>query len=191
MEGSAVAGQDLVAARAERARACLLLADRFTTDPEQEDLSILFQASVKRRGPWCCHLPHARGDLQYSPGPSRLGRTIWGMDAHGMLFSMLYACLVPLACLAFMGSTRAACLLCVMHNHDGRPPHPPPGRTPALQVWAMKSYTKAVPLYVQTVRQSTVEQIAPFLDPGQDVVVSMEQTRLRWVVVVVVRGRLA
>ncbi len=30
-------------ARAERARACLLLADRFTTDPEQEDLSILFQ----------------------------------------------------------------------------------------------------------------------------------------------------
>ena len=44
----------------------------------------------------------------------------------------------------------------------------------------MKSYTKTVPLYVQTVRQSTVEQIAPFLDPGQDVVVSMEQTRLRW-----------
>lgn len=43
MEGSAVSGQDLVSARAERARACLLLADRFTTDPEQEDLSILFQ----------------------------------------------------------------------------------------------------------------------------------------------------
>jgi len=43
MEGSAVSGQDLVTARAERARACLLLADRFTTDPEQEDLSILFQ----------------------------------------------------------------------------------------------------------------------------------------------------
>ncbi|PSC70953.1 transcription factor MYB44-like isoform B [Micractinium conductrix] len=89
MEGSAVSGQDLVTARAERARACLLLADRFTTDPEQEDLSILFQ------------------------------------------------------------------------------------------VWAMKSYTKTVPLYVQTVRQSTVEQISPFLDPGQDVVVSMEQTRMR------------
>jgi hypothetical protein len=45
----------------------------------------------------------------------------------------------------------------------------------------MKSYTKTVPLYVQTVRQATVGQIAPFLDPGQDVVVSMEQTRLRWV----------
>ena len=43
----------------------------------------------------------------------------------------------------------------------------------------MKSYTKTVPLYVQTVRQSMVEQISPFLDPGQDVVVSMEQTRLR------------
>lgn len=40
--------QDLVHAHAERARACLLLADRFTTDPEQEDLSILFQASWKR-----------------------------------------------------------------------------------------------------------------------------------------------
>ena len=38
--------QDLVAARAERARACLLLADRFTTDPEQEDLSILFQVGA-------------------------------------------------------------------------------------------------------------------------------------------------
>lgn len=43
----------------------------------------------------------------------------------------------------------------------------------------MKSYTKTVPLYVQTVRQATVAQIAPFLDPGQDVVVSMEQTRMR------------
>ncbi|GAB4817363.1 hypothetical protein N2152v2_004409 [Parachlorella kessleri] len=89
MEGSAVSGRDLVAVRAEKARACLLLADRFTTDPEQEDLSILFQ------------------------------------------------------------------------------------------VWAVKSYTKTVPLYVQTVRQATVRQIAPFLDPGQDVVVSMEQTRFR------------
>jgi hypothetical protein len=45
MEGSAVSVRDLVAARAEKTRACLLLADRFTTDPEQEDLSILFQAS--------------------------------------------------------------------------------------------------------------------------------------------------
>lgn len=35
------------------------------------------------------------------------------------------------------------------------------------QVWALKSYTKSVPLYVQTVRQVTVRQIKPFLDPGQ------------------------
>lgn len=49
MEGSAVSGQDLVTARAERARACLLLADRFTTDPEQEDLSILFQVRAPSR----------------------------------------------------------------------------------------------------------------------------------------------
>jgi hypothetical protein len=42
-----------------------------------------------------------------------------------------------------------------------------------------QSYTKTVPLFVQTVRQSTVRQVAPFLDPGQDVIVSMEQTRFR------------
>lgn len=49
LEGSAVSVRDLVAARAEKARACLLLADRFTTDPEQEDLSILFQVTKR-----CC-----------------------------------------------------------------------------------------------------------------------------------------
>jgi hypothetical protein len=89
VEGSAVSGQDLVTVGAEKARAVLLLADRFTTDPEQEDLSIMFQ------------------------------------------------------------------------------------------VWACKSYTKMVPLYVQTLRQATVRRVAPFLDPGQDVIVSSEQTRFR------------
>ena len=48
-----------------------------------------------------------------------------------------------------------------------------------FQVWAAKSYTKTVPLFVQTMKQSTVEQIAPFLDPEQDVAVSMEETRFR------------
>lgn len=89
LEGSAVSGSDLVAARAEKAEALLLLADRFTTDPEQEDLGVLFQ------------------------------------------------------------------------------------------VWACKAYTKTVPLYVQTVREAAVRQIEPFLDPGQDVIVSMEQIRYR------------
>lgn len=89
VEGSAVSGSDLVTVGAERAKALLLLADRFTTDPQQEDLSLLFQ------------------------------------------------------------------------------------------VWSAKSYTKTVPLYVQTVRQKTVSRISPFLDPEQDVIVSMEQTRLR------------
>lgn len=42
-----------------------------------------------------------------------------------------------------------------------------------LQVWACKSYTRTVPLFVQTLRQATVRQVAPFLDPGQDVIVSM------------------
>lgn len=89
VEGSAVSGQDLVTVRAERALAVLLLADRFTTDPEAEDLGILFQ------------------------------------------------------------------------------------------VWACKSYTKSVPLFVQTLKQSTVRQVAPFLDLGQDVIVSTEETRFR------------
>lgn len=89
VEGSAVSGQDLVTVRAERAQAVLLIANRFTTDPESEDLSILFQ------------------------------------------------------------------------------------------VWSCKSYTKTVPLFVQTLRQSTVRQVAPFLDPEQDVIVSAEQTRFR------------
>ena len=89
VEGSAVSGQDLVTAKAERAKAIMLLADRFTNDPENEDLGILFQ------------------------------------------------------------------------------------------VWAAKSYTKTVPLFVQTLKQATVDQIKPFLDPGQDVAVSAEETRFR------------
>lgn len=89
VEGSGVSGQDLVAVKAERAKAILLIADRFTTDPEYEDLGILFQ------------------------------------------------------------------------------------------VWAAKSYTKTVPLFVQTLKQTTVNQIAPFLDPGQDVAVSTEEIRFR------------
>lgn len=48
-----------------------------------------------------------------------------------------------------------------------------------FQVWAAKSYTKTVPLFVQTMKQSTVEQITPFLDPEQDVAVSTEETRFR------------
>ncbi len=89
VEGSAVAGRDLAMVGAERARAIMLLADRFTTDPEAEDLGILFQ------------------------------------------------------------------------------------------VWAAKSYTRTVPLFVQAARQATVRQVAPFLDPATDVIVSVEATRLR------------
>lgn len=46
-------------------------------------------------------------------------------------------------------------------------------------MWALKSYTKRVPLYVQVIQQSSVKLIAPFLDPEQDVLVSTEQTRQR------------
>ena len=49
----------------------------------------------------------------------------------------------------------------------------------ALQVWALKSYTKSVPLYIQVLQRSSLALIAPFLDPEQDVIVSAEQTRHR------------
>lgn len=48
-----------------------------------------------------------------------------------------------------------------------------------VQVWALKSYTKRVPLYVQVLQKSSIQLIAPFLDPEQDVLVSTEQTRHR------------
>lgn len=48
-----------------------------------------------------------------------------------------------------------------------------------LQVWALKSYTKRVPLYVQVLQKSSIKLIAPFLDPEQDVLVSTELTRHR------------
>ena len=89
VEGSAVSAQDLVRVRAEMARAIMLMADRFTADPDAEDLGVLFQ------------------------------------------------------------------------------------------VWACKSYTKSAPLFVQTVKQSSVSQIAPFLDPGRDVMISVEAARFR------------
>ena len=45
----------------------------------------------------------------------------------------------------------------------------------AVQVWAVKSYSKTVPIYVQVLRRSSVGLIAPFLDTERDVIVSMEQ----------------
>lgn len=48
-----------------------------------------------------------------------------------------------------------------------------------VQVWALKSYTKSVPLYVQCLRASSLQLISPFLDPLRDVIVSVEQTRHR------------
>ena len=47
------------------------------------------------------------------------------------------------------------------------------------QVWAVKSYTKSVPLYIQVLQRNSLQLIAPFLDPEHDVIVSMEQTRHR------------
>lgn len=48
-----------------------------------------------------------------------------------------------------------------------------------MQVWALKSYTKSAPLYVQCLRASSLHLIKPFLDPARDVIVSVEQTRHR------------
>jgi len=43
MEGSALSERDLLRAKAEAATACLLLADRFSPKPEEEDLNLQFQ----------------------------------------------------------------------------------------------------------------------------------------------------
>ena len=48
-----------------------------------------------------------------------------------------------------------------------------------MQVWALKSYTKSAPLYVQVLQRSSLGLISPFLDPERDVIVSVEQTRHR------------
>ena len=49
----------------------------------------------------------------------------------------------------------------------------------ANQVWAVKSYTKSVPVYVQVLQRDSLRMLAPFLDPEQDVLVSVEQMRHR------------
>ena len=48
-----------------------------------------------------------------------------------------------------------------------------------FQVWAVKSYTKRVPLYVQTLSTASLAAVRPFLDGERDVAVSVEQTRHR------------
>lgn len=62
------------------------------------------------------------------------------------------------------------------------PPPTPRGCLPNAQrrsVWALKSYSKHLPLYVQVLRRASVARIAPFLDPARDVVLSVQQTRHR------------
>ncbi|GMH45499.1 hypothetical protein BSKO_13456 [Bryopsis sp. KO-2023] len=51
-----------------------------------------------------------------------------------------------------------------------------------LQAWAVKSYTKSVPLYVQVLKSASVPQISQFLDPVQDIIISLEQVRHRLLV---------
>lgn len=43
IEGTALSERDLARAKAEGATACLLLADRFSPKPEEEDLNLQFQ----------------------------------------------------------------------------------------------------------------------------------------------------
>lgn len=47
MEGSALSERDLVRAKAETATACLLLADRFSPKPMEEDLNLQFQVQAE------------------------------------------------------------------------------------------------------------------------------------------------
>ena len=46
IEGTALSERDLARARAEGATACLLLADRFSPKPEEEDLNLQFQVEL-------------------------------------------------------------------------------------------------------------------------------------------------
>ena len=46
IEGTALSERDLVRARAESTGAILLLADRFSADAKQEDLSVQFQVRL-------------------------------------------------------------------------------------------------------------------------------------------------
>ncbi|EFJ43388.1 hypothetical protein VOLCADRAFT_106827 [Volvox carteri f. nagariensis] len=48
-----------------------------------------------------------------------------------------------------------------------------------FRVWAIKSYTKCVPLTVQVLRASSLAKVSPFLDAHQDVLMSVEQMRHR------------
>ena len=48
-----------------------------------------------------------------------------------------------------------------------------------FRVWAIKSAAKRVPLYVQVLQKSSLALISPFLDMQQDVLLSIEHTRLR------------
>ena len=61
----------------------------------------------------------------------------------------------------------------------GSLPHDPDSEGCCWQVWAVKSYTKSVPVYVQVLQRASLRMIAPFLDPERDVLVSVEQMRHR------------
>lgn len=68
LEGSAISTQDLIIAHAEKAKAILLLADRFTQEPVQEDLSILFQVgSLAASLSHISHLPMTAPSLHLLP----------------------------------------------------------------------------------------------------------------------------
>lgn len=48
-----------------------------------------------------------------------------------------------------------------------------------FRVWAIKSYTKKVPLFVQVLQRSSIARVAPFLDGQRDVLLCVEQVRHR------------
>ena len=70
-------------------------------------------------------------------------------------------------------------MVCVIAAHGGAWATAQLSTGVAVQVWAVKSYTKSAPLYVQCLRASSQALIKPFLDPMRDVIVSVEQTRHR------------
>lgn len=76
-----------------------------------------------------------------------------------------------------VGADRAKGILLVGDRFSANPLEE--DRSLQFQVWAIKSYTKDVPLVVQVLQRAAMERIAPFLDAERDQIVSLEQTRHR------------
>ena len=77
--------------------------------------------------------------------------------------------------LNFVNARRARAALLVADRFSARPQEE--DKTLIFQVWSIRSYTRDVPLLVQTISKTAAHQIAPFLDSRRDSVISLEDVR--------------